>query len=285
MKDIAIRLALISSLFIATLALNGCASSGYTRTCDWCDEASQAQLKTDLVECNRIASRQVPYSTVSRETGRIVVSHGSTTCRTNKKNATTCSTTPSYTYPEKETVDVTDYGARKAVFDTCIDTKAKSYRPQVAPKQFMNSSVDPPEDEKYTWNLQIPPELVNFDWSAVSEGPNSKIFYISTNKSSIQEDGSRRVIWVLQDVENSDAPKVRSIIAQMEVDCEANRMRGLVAYGFSEQMGKGDSIGRVRLSSESSEGAWKAFPPSVHNMQNFRRVCTAGWINMFKIER
>lgn len=278
-KDIAIRLTLTSSLFIATLTLNGCASTGYTRTCAWCDEASQAQLKTDLVECNEIASRQVPYSTVARETGRIVVSHGSTTCRTNKKNATTCSTTPSYTYPEKETVDVTDYEARKAAFDICIDAKARSYRPQVTPKQFMHSPVDSREDDEYTWNLQIPPEIVNFDWSAVSEGANSKIFYISMNKSSIQEDGSRRVIWMLHDYENSDTPKVRSIILQTEVDCEANRMRALVEYRFPKLMGKGVSIERVRLSSESSEGAWRVISPSVRNAWG---VCTAGWISGFR---
>ena len=272
-KGISIRLALISFLSIAALALNGCTSPGYMRTCDWCDEASQAQLKTDLVECNEIASRQVPYSTDSRETGRVVVSHGSTTCRTNKKNATTCSTSPSYTYPEKETVDVTDYGARKAVFDTCIDAKAKSYRPRVTPKQFMNSPVDPREDDKYTWNLQIPPEIVNFDWLAVSDGSGSKIFYISMNKSSIQENGSWRVVWVMQDGENSDAPKVRSFILQMEVDCQAHRIRMLVGYWFPEPMGKGVSIARIRFPSDSSEGAWKSVSSSDLNV---RALCAAG---------
>ena len=126
-------LIVIASISITTLVLGGCASPGYQRVCDWCDDASQAQLTKDVAECNAIATNQVPDRSERRKTGRIVTSHGSTSCTTSKNGNTTCSTGPTYTYPEEETVDVTDYGARKMVFTECTDAKAKNYRAKVAP--------------------------------------------------------------------------------------------------------------------------------------------------------
>ena len=133
-REVQISLALIISLSIASLVVSGCASPGYQRLCDWCDDASQAQLKKDVVECNAMASNQFPDRSERRKTGRIVTSHGSTSCTTNKKGEMTCSTGSTYTYPEEETIDVTDHGARKKLFTECTDAKAKSYRPKLTSK-------------------------------------------------------------------------------------------------------------------------------------------------------
>lgn len=125
---------LTASFYIATLVLAGCASPGYQRVCDWCDDASQAQLKTDVVECNAMASNQFPDRSERRKTGRIVTSYGSTSCTTSKKGNVTCSTGSTYTYPEEETIDVTDYVARKKFFTECTDAKVQNYRSKVTHK-------------------------------------------------------------------------------------------------------------------------------------------------------
>ena len=161
---------LVASFSIATLVLSGCASPGYQRVCDWCDDASQAQLTKDVAECNAIATNQVPDRSERRKTGRIVTSHGSTSCTTSKNGNTTCSTGPTYTYPEEETVDVTDYGARKRVFTECTDAKAKNYRPKVVPPTEVKEHqvASPPKIQQ---NVQPPllPDLSKYVGSHASE--------------------------------------------------------------------------------------------------------------------
>lgn len=127
------HIAFIVLSFVAILALSGCASPGYERSCDWCDEASKAQLRKDVLECNTIATSQVPNASERRKTGRIITSHGSTSCKKDKRGNTNCSTGNSYTYEEEETIDVTDYAARKRTFIECTDLRAKSYRPKASP--------------------------------------------------------------------------------------------------------------------------------------------------------
>ena len=146
-------LTLIASLSIATLVVSGCASPGYERVCSWCDDASQAQLRKDVVECNAIATSQVPERSVRRKTGRIVTTHGSTSCSTSKKGNTTCSTGSTYTYPEEETVEVTDYDKRKSIFTECTDLKARSYRPKATDK----TSAASIENEKHRNTTQEKP--------------------------------------------------------------------------------------------------------------------------------
>jgi hypothetical protein len=135
------RRILIAFFSVVSLVLSGCASRGYERTCDWCDDASKEQLKNDVAECNAIATSQVPYNSITRKTGRIVTSHGSTTCTTSKRGNTTCSTGSTYTYPEEETVDITNYEKRKNFFTVCTDLRAKNYRAKDAPTESVSSKT------------------------------------------------------------------------------------------------------------------------------------------------
>lgn len=146
------KIIFIASLSIATLLMNGCGNSGYQRVCDWCDDASQLQLQKDVAECNTLAKNQVPDRSERRKTGRIVTSHGSTSCITNKKGDVTCSTGSTYTYPEEETVDITNYGVRQKIFTECTDAKAKNYRPKtVSPPEIKEPQVvSPPKIQQKT---------------------------------------------------------------------------------------------------------------------------------------
>jgi hypothetical protein len=139
-------IAVASSCF-AVLVLGGCANHGYDRVCEWCDEASQAQLRKDVAECNAIARYQVPDRSAQRKTGRIVTSHGSTSCTTNKRGEVTCTTGSSYTYPEETTIDITEYDARKKVFMACTDEKGKYYSPKAGVLKTFANNVVPQTNE------------------------------------------------------------------------------------------------------------------------------------------
>lgn len=120
--------------------LNGCTSPGYQHSCDWCDSASQAQLKKDVLECNAIAREKVPDRSERQETGRIVTTHGSTSCRTDKRGNTTCLTGSSFTYPETESVDTTNYDKRKQIFLKCANEREKNYKPDAAALKVFNET-------------------------------------------------------------------------------------------------------------------------------------------------
>ena len=161
------RLILTASISIAVLTLSGCASRGYDRVCDWCDDASQAQLRKDVAECNAIAEAKVPNVSFTRKTGRIITTHGSTTCSTNKRGETTCSTGSSYTYPEEASVDATNYQMRKEVFDKCADARAKNYRPKALPAKAASSPASTPAVAQ---SFKAPQEALQKPKKATDEG-------------------------------------------------------------------------------------------------------------------
>lgn len=267
------NLIFIIPLSIATLLLNGCASSGYQRVCDWCDDASQLQLKKDIAECNAMANNQVPDRLERRKTGRIITSHGSTSCTTNKKGDTTCSTGSSYTYPEEETIDVTNYQERRTAFDKCADARVQNYRPKVATTKPDSNQASSTTEDNYNWDLTTLPEKIEFTWTENGTGSNGKTLYISANRNSIQVNRGRRVFWVLQNYENTEVPNIRSATMQMELDCLEHKTRLLIVYGFSEPMGKGELIAKMRIANNSPGGAWKTFSPS--ESRTSRMLCVA----------
>jgi hypothetical protein len=253
------RLALSALFSIASLALSGCGTSGYQRECDWCDDASKTQLRKDVEECNAEAVRMFPDRSRTYKTGRIVTSHGSTSCSTNKRGDTTCTRGSDYTYEEEVSEDVTDYAARKKQFMECTDLRAKNYTSKAVPSKEPASQGYATKEVDYKWDIKTAPEDIQFGWEKI-DGKDD--FYISTNPKSIQVLGDRRVIWALKDQEVKGKVKIRSMVMQVELDCALNKMRPLVGYAFPEPMGKGELIARMRIPSESSEGAWKNFSPN-----------------------
>jgi len=249
----------IALISIATLILSGCASPGYQRVCDWCDDASKEQLKRDVAECNAISTSQVPYNSITRKTGRIVTSHGSTSCTTSKRGNTTCSTGSTYTYPEEETVDITNYEKRKNLFTVCTDLRAKNYRAKDTTPSANSSQGSSAREDSYNWDLKTPPEDIEFSWTKANTWDGKELFF-SMNRSSIQVNGDRRVFWALQHRESDESVKIRSMMLQMELDCRIEKMRMLVAYSFAEPMGKGEMTAKMRIPSDKPQGAWKAAP-------------------------
>lgn len=267
------NLLLIASLSFTAIVLSACASRGYNYTCDWCDEASQVQLRKDVAECNAVALDLFPYQSSTRKTGRIITSHGSTSCTTNKRGDTTCSTGSSYTYPEKETVDVTNYAARRAAFDNCISPKAQSYRAKVVPTKALSGQSSSPDNDNYNWDLKTPPKNVDFAWTTGAGGTsNGKTVYFSTSRNSIQVNGGRRLFWALYDHESNEGPKFRSLMMQLELDCLVHKMRPLVGYAFPEPMGRGELIAKISISSDSPEGAWQSVSQSDPHLS---QICAA----------
>lgn len=264
---------LITSLSIAVLTLSGCTSRGYQRSCDWCDDASQAQLKNDIVECNAIAEREAPNHSITVKTGRIVTSHGSTTCTTNKRGDRTCTTGSDYTYQEEEERDNTNYQKRKAVFDKCADGKTQNYRPKTTSTKSISSEASKSEDNKFHWNLETPPEKIDFAWTLIADNN-----YISLLRNNIQANEGRRIFWTLlsNNEGNGDLRKgslPASAIVQIEIDCPEHKMRLLVVYEYPEPMGKGKLIRKMRIPSDSAQGVWKELPP--FSSEHSKYLCAA----------
>lgn len=259
------NLALITFLFATVLSLSGCGGSGYTRTCSWCDDASQELLKQDINECNAFAYRQYPERSSTRKTGRIITAYGSTTCSTDKRGATTCTRGSDVTYPEEKTYDITDYGQRKETFNKCMDISEKNYRPKSPKAQIItNESSKPAVANQYNWNIETSPDNIIFEWTKVDD-----IRYISLGRNNIHSIENRRLFWVMTSMnENVGDLTVRSLILQTEIDCTEYKMRPLVGYAYPEPMGQGKLIIKIPIPSDIAEGSWKEISPSVPYISN-----------------
>jgi hypothetical protein len=256
-------LILITSLICAILILSGCTNNAYTRKCDWCDSASQEQLKRDVTECNASAQRQFPNRTSTRRTGRIVTSYGSTTCKMDKKGTTTCTRGNDYTYPEELTYDDTDYVRREASFNNCIDIAEKNYRPKHQKIEIAKAQEIAPKEVKHNWNLNTHPDDVLFSWKKLDTDS-----YVSISTNSIQVNKDFLVFWALLNTDPKDDSSIQSTIMQMEADCSTHRVRLLVGYVFPEAMGKGALIERISFSNDNPAAAWSDISSSDPLMLN-----------------
>ncbi len=239
-------------LFITSVVLGGCGTVAYQRECDWCDDASKAQQQKDVKECNALAIQMFPDKSRTYKTGRIVTRHGTTSCYKTKRGDTTCSKGNDYTYEEETTEDVTDYTAREKYFKECTDVKAKNYTAKnVVSKQPANQGLSTDELE-YKWDIKTSPDDIKFEWVKIKDD-----IYVSMNSKSIQINGDRRVVWMLQDKEVPKNIKVLSVVMQLEIDCALKKMRPLVLYMFPKSMGSGEIIGKFIIPNESPGGAWQ----------------------------
>lgn len=105
------------------------------------------------------------------------------------------------------------------------------------------------------------------EWRLISKGESpSAAVYADPSDISIK-DGMVK-IWIMFDYETSQNLGDLSFVEQHEYDCKGEHSRVIVAYFYSQNMGKGELV-----FSESDHGQWEPVPQGTLSQSLWRFAC------------